>query len=58
MLTRKLSDQEKKSILSISCATQIETINARKNFINKIISDWVYEDGGSKNCWLALYTQY
>ena len=58
MKVRKLSADEKKHILTITGDSSIDTINKKKDYINNIIANWVYENGGSKSCWLALYTQY
>lgn len=57
MKVRKLTVEEKKTILTINKSTLIDTINARKDYINHIIVDWIFEKG-VKNTWLALYTQY
>jgi hypothetical protein len=58
MKIRRLTNNEKEIVLGIKESTQIETINTRKNFINNIICDWVYENNQVKNAWFALYTQY
>lgn len=57
MITRRLTASEKIAIQNIKASTPIDTINAKKNYINLIIIRWVFENG-IKNTWFALYTQY
>jgi hypothetical protein len=57
MKIQKLTPLEKEKIKLITGNTFEETINNKKNFINKIVVDWVFKNG-IKNTWFAFPTQY